>query len=279
MKDTIRRTVWALTIQVQKGRFTPSDFEVSFSQADHLEAIRFQLTEEEKMRLRGRIDRVDTCETDDKVYVKIIDYKSGNTTFSLLNLYHGLQLQLVVYMNAALELEAKKHPGKQAVPAGMFYYHIEDPMVDGSGTESEEEIRQAVLEELKPNGLVNDDPEIYGAMDTELSGSSAVIPVALKADGSLKATSKTASTEEFGTMSDYVKETVTKAGRRILGGDVAAAPYELDGRSGCDYCPYHMVCGFDARIPGFSYRKLEKPDGAEAILAKMRETQNEEKRQ
>lgn len=132
-------------------------------------------------------------------------------------------------------------------------------MVDGSGTESEEEIRQAVLEELKPNGLVNDDPEIYGAMDTELSGSSAVIPVALKADGSLKATSKTASTEEFGTMSDYVKETVTKAGRRILGGDVAAAPYELDGRSGCDYCPYHMVCGFDARIPGFSYRKLEKP--------------------
>lgn len=52
---------------------------------------------------------MDTCETDDKVYVKIIDYKSGNTTFSLLNLYHGLQLQLVVYMNAALELEAKKH--------------------------------------------------------------------------------------------------------------------------------------------------------------------------
>ena len=248
MKDTIRRTVWALTIQVQKGRFTPSDFEVSFSQADHLEAIRFQLTEEEKMRLRGRIDRVDTCETDDKVYVKIIDYKSGNTTFSLLNLYHGLQLQLVVYMNAALELEAKKHPGKRAVPAGMFYYHIEDPM-------------------------------IYGAMDTELSGSSAVIPVALKADGSLKATSKTASTEEFETMSDYVKETVTKAGRRILGGDVAAAPYELDGSSGCDYCPYHMVCGFDARIPGFSYRKLEKPDGAEAILAKMRETRSEEKRQ
>ena len=181
-------------------------------------------------------------------------------------------------MNAALELEAKKHPGKRAVPAGMFYYHIEDPMVDGSGTESEEEIRQAVLEELKPNGLVNDDPEIYGAMDTELSGSSAVIPVALKADGSLKATSKTASTEEFETMSDYVKETVTKAGRRILGGDVAA-PYELDGRSGCDYCPYHMVCGFDARIPGFSYRKLEKPDGAEAILAKMRETRSEEKRQ
>ena len=64
------------------------------------------------MRLRGRIDRVDTYETDDKVYVKIIDYKSGNTTFSLLNFYYGLQLQLVVYMNAALELTKKKYKGK-----------------------------------------------------------------------------------------------------------------------------------------------------------------------
>ena len=231
------------------------------------------------MRLRGRIDRVDTCETDDKVYVKIIDYKSGNTTFSPAESVSRAAAAAGGLYECGARTGGKKHPGKQAVPAGMFYYHIEDPMVDGSGTESEEEIRQAVLEELKPNGLVNDDPEIYGAMDTELSGSSAVIPVALKADGSLKATSKTASTEEFETMSDYVKETVTKAGRRILGGDVAAAPYELDGRSGCDYCPYHMVCGFDARIPGFSYRKLEKPDGAEAILAKMRETRSEEKRQ
>lgn len=65
------------------------------------------------MNLLGRIDRVDTYETPDKVYVKIIDYKSGNTSFSLVNLYHGLQLQLVVYMNAALELEEKRHPGKK----------------------------------------------------------------------------------------------------------------------------------------------------------------------
>lgn len=270
MKDTVRRTVWALTVQVQKGRFVPSEFEVGFSRADHLDAIRFTLSDEEKMRLRGRIDRIDTYETEDKVYVKIIDYKSGNTSFSLLNLYHGLQLQLVVYLNTALELMAKKHPGKQTEPAGIFYYHIDDPIVDGSGNETEEEVRRAVLEKLKLNGLVNEDPEIYRAMDTDFSGSSAVIPVALKTDGSLKATSKTASTYDFHTMSEYVNETLRRTGRKILDGDVSISPYELLGRTGCEYCPYHTVCGFDARMPGYEYRRLEQFDSADVILEKMK---------
>ena len=76
------------------------------------------------MNLLGRIDRVDTYETSDKVYVKIIDYKSGNTSFSLVNLYHGLQLQLVVYMNAALELEENAIRAKSGT-GGYFYYHIQ----------------------------------------------------------------------------------------------------------------------------------------------------------
>ena len=273
MRQTIRRTVWALTTQIQKGKFVPNNFEVGFSRADNLSAIQFTLSDEEKMRLRGRIDRVDTYETDDKVYVKIIDYKSGNTSFSLLNLYHGLQLQLVVYMNAALELVAKQHPGKKTEPAGIFYYHIDDPMVEGNGTESEEEIRHSVLEQLKLNGLVNDEEEAYRAMDTDFAGSSEVIPVALKTDGSLKATSKTASAADFGTMSEYVNRTITEAGRRILDGDVAVSPYELSNRTGCDYCPYHTICGFDTRIPGYSYRRLEKLDDADTILEKMKENE------
>lgn len=275
MKETVRRTIWALTVQVQKGKFVPSEFEVGFQGTDDLSAIRFSLSEDEKMQLRGRIDRVDTCETDDKVYVKIIDYKSGNTSFSLLNLYHGLQLQLVVYLNAALELEAKKHPDKQIEPAGIFYYHIENPMVDGNGTEAEEEIRRAVLEQLKPNGLVNESEEVYRAMDTEFSGNSAVIPVALKADGSLKATSKTASTEDFKTMSEHVNHMIVETGRSILAGDVSVHPYELSNRTGCDYCPYHTICGFDTRIPGFRYRKLEAFDKTEDILGRMRGDKDE----
>ncbi len=63
---------------------------------------------------------MDLCETDDKVYVKIIDYKTGNTSLDLVALYYGLQLQLAVYLDAAVELEQKKHPGKLVEPAGYF---------------------------------------------------------------------------------------------------------------------------------------------------------------
>ena len=108
MEATAKRTIWALMLQVRKGKFVPSGFEVSFSRVA-TGCVPFpSWVKMKKIRLRGRIDRVDTYETDDKVYVKIIDYKSGNTTFSLLNFYYGLQLQLVVYMNAALELTKKK---------------------------------------------------------------------------------------------------------------------------------------------------------------------------
>lgn len=275
MKVTLHRTVWALLLQVQKGKFVPEQFEVSFSGANHLDAVRFSLSEEEKMQLQGRIDRIDLLETDDSVYVKIIDYKSGNTSFSLVNLYHGLQLQLVLYLNTALELVGKQHPGKKAVPAGIFYYHVNDPMVEEDGTESEEEIRREVLEQLKLNGLVNEDPEIYRAMDTDFAGTSSVIPVALKTDGSLKATSKTASSFDFQVMSDYVNHIIAKTGRQIFDGDVSVKPYLLDGRSGCDYCPYHMVCGFDTRMPGCDYRRLDKFDNAEAVLERMKAERDE----
>lgn len=274
MRRTMRRTVWALVAQIRKGQFVPSAFEVSFSRQDDLKSIRFTLSDEEKMRLQGRIDRVDVCETKDKVYVKIIDYKSGNTSFSLLNFYHGLQLQLVVYLNAALELAEKKYQGKKAEPAGIFYYHINDPMVEGDGTESEEEIRRAVLEQLKLNGLVNEDPAVYRAMDMDFTGSSSVIPVAVKTDGSLKATSRVVSTQDFGMMSEHVNQVITDAGRRIFDGDAAVRPYQLDGRTGCDYCPYRTVCGFDIRLSGFSYRRLEKYDNAQEILKRLRQEQD-----
>lgn len=271
MKQTMHCTVWALLEQVKKGKFIPSDFEVSFSGTSDFNAIRFQLSEEEKMQLCGRIDRVDTCEVGDKIYVRIIDYKSGNTSFSLLNLYHGLQLQLVVYMNAALELVEKKHPGKTAEPAGIFYYHVKHPMVDGLGYESEEEIRAAVFEQLKLNGVVNEKQEIYRAMDTDFSGNSSIIPVGEKADGSLKAASKVLSTKDFEQIFSYVNKKITETGKQIFAGDVSVNPYQQGTASGCDYCPYHTVCGFDTRIPGYHYRKLENFDDRAAVLEKIKE--------
>ncbi len=65
--------------RVKKGDFEPVGFEVSFSAIDNLKAMRIGLSEDEELQLRGRIDRMDLCEDEDHVYVKIIDYKSGTT--------------------------------------------------------------------------------------------------------------------------------------------------------------------------------------------------------
>ena len=270
MKRTLHCAIDAMVRQIKCGKFEPNAFEVGFSGVSDLEAIRFELSEEEKMRLKGRIDRIDTYETEDKIYVRIIDYKSGNTTFSLLNLYHGLQLQLVVYMNAALEVVAKKNKGKQVEPAGIFYYQIKHPMIDAEGNESEEVLREAIFEELKLNGLVHKEKDVYRAMDTDFSGNSKVIPVGEKTDGSLKATSKVASAEEFEAIGAYVKEKIAESGQQIFAGEVSAKPYQLNGQTGCDYCPYHSVCGFDTRISGYQYKKLETFDDSTAIIEKMK---------
>ena len=113
------------------------------------------IRDREAIHLKGRIDRIDLCEDGDLLYLKIIDYKTGKTKFDLMEAYYGLQLQLVVYMDAALEKEQRKHPDKKVVPAGIFYYNIADPMVERKKEMDEEETKQAILEQLRMNGLVN----------------------------------------------------------------------------------------------------------------------------
>lgn len=125
------------------------------------------------MRLKGRIDRMDLWKNEDDIYVKIVDYKSGGSTqFELLSIYHGLQLQLVVYLNAGLELIQKRYPGKKVLPGGIFYYHMDDPYIDVSEERSEEEIFEEILGKLKMDGLVNAKTEVIDAMDRDLTGTS-----------------------------------------------------------------------------------------------------------
>lgn len=263
MNQIFKKTVWALTTQVRKGRFIPNEFEVSFSKADHLEALCFDLEQENHVQLSGRIDRLDTCVDDNRVYVKVIDYKSGNTKFDLLKLYHGMQLQLIVYMNAAMELEKKKHSHKEIVPGGLFYYHIDDPVVEVTGEVDEAEIQAAILKELKPDGLVNQEEAIYRAMDDEFEQKSVVIPVELKKSGELSARSSVASAEEFEILSEYVNHRIIESGNDIYQGNVQISPFVEGQTSSCDYCPYKSVCGFDKKVPGFEERVPKKVDKKE----------------
>ena len=217
------------------------------------------LSEEERLELIGRIDRVDTCKKEDKLYVKIIDYKSGTRKFDLAALYYGLQLQLVVYMNAAVELQKKKNPDKNVIPAAMLYYHVSDPMTETEKGEPDiSEIEEAILEELKMTGLVSDDEEVLRLLDRDFELKSSVIPVARKKDGSFTQASSVLSEQDFATISDYVNFKIKELGTSILDGDIGLAPYEQKNEDACTYCAYSGVCGFDKRLGAGLVRHLDE---------------------
>ena len=280
VKRMMRRTVWALAKQMEQGEFKPSRFEVSFAMADSLESVNIALSEEETMKLKGRIDRVDVCEDSENVYVKVIDYKSGSTAFDLVALYHGLQLQLVLYLNAAMELEQRAHPDKNVLPAGIFYYNIKDPIVDCVEKESEEALNQRLLKQLRMNGLASADPEILKRLDKGLEEkgvSSNSIPVSINKSGGLSKTSSAVDEEHFELVSGYVKHKIQEIGQRILKGEASVSPYEMGQRNACQYCPYQGACGFDEKKEGCGYRRLAQVKSEEIWKGMEEQMQESEK--
>ena len=271
MSRILTRTVLTLQQHLKQGSFQPDDYELSFRFAEELDSIHVDLSEEEKMHLQGRIDRIDVSEDAEHVYVKVIDYKSGNKKFDLAALYYGLQLQLVVYMNAAMELESRKHPDKEIVPAALLYYHIDDPTIDTPVELTDEQINEQILAKLRTNGVVNSDPEVVERLDHYLQDKSAVIPVEKKKDGSFSARSGILSREEMQLVSAYVDAKIREIGREILDGKIAANPYEKGNEEACTYRAYKKVCGFDGSIPGYEKRQLEDLD-KQTLMQRMQET-------
>jgi len=254
MLRVLKKTLQVMTVQLAGSDFTPAAFEQAFSHTDR------------NLRLYGIIDRVDISKDEGKEYIKIVDYKSGNKEFSMEEMYYGLSMQLAVYMAAVL----RDRP-ENAIPAGMFYYRLADPIVRRDGHPE-----RAVLEELRVKGLVSGNPEVIRRLDhefcTEAGGlSEAVksfrIPVETDKSGQLKATSKVADKEQFLAVTDFVYEKLKEETEQILAGAVEIAPFKLKKKTGCDYCPYASVCGFDKKRGG-KYRALA-PLSDEEVFEKL----------
>ncbi len=229
------RTLWALCEQWKEGDFRPEAAELAFD-GRQASVMSWDLGDGEQMYLRGLVDRLDVCLDGDRVYVKVVDYKTGNPEVDLNKVYYGLQLQLAVYLDAVMEMVERRNPGKQVIPGGVYYYHIEDPLVDGAGNPSPEELDGQRRQALRLRGLTNGAEEAASHME----------PVA----------GERISPEQFGTLRSFVRRKVQELGKEILEGNIAAAPYRYKSQSGCDYCAFQAVCGFDRRLPGCRERKL-----------------------
>lgn len=282
IKRILRRTVWTLHRQLLAGEFKPVGFEVSFAEAGNLESVNVRFGKNGRIRLQGRIDRVDTADTSDCVYVKIVDYKSGNTKFDPVSLYYGLQLQLVVYLNAALEMERRLHADKKVVPAGIFYYHLDDPVLDKAAEDSPEKIQEKLLKKLRPDGILNGDMTVLRLLDREIGADSLVIPAGLKKDGSIKAASSVVSTEQFEQVSKFASYKMKRMAQEIADGVIAPEPFADRQHTACDYCIYSDVCGFDRKIPGMSQKRMmdfSKKEIWEKIAQEAEEQEDEQTEQ
>ena len=243
------RTLWALCNQIRQGAFEPVGYEMNFYH-----------TPDNIITLQGRIDRLDIYEEDDRIYVRVIDYKSGKTTFDFTSIYYGLQQQLSVYLSATLDYLSRRYPNKEIVPSGIFYYHIDDPIVAKT-----EQVEEEIYKSLKMNGLVNGESKIIGLMDKKLvneegellpSVKSDIIPVETNKQALLNKRSNVASGKQILALANYVNNKLVTDSKEVMAGDTRLNPYKMGDRTACDYCEYKSICGFDLRLPGYNYRNL-----------------------
>jgi ATP-dependent helicase/nuclease subunit B len=166
----------------------------------------------------------------------------------------GIQLQLLMYMNAAMDYLAVRNPGTEIIPSAMLYYRIIDPVIDGNKNDGDS--LRAIRESLRPTGMINSDPASYRHLDRYVSEKSDVIPLRLKKDGDPGAGSSVYSVDGFKELTREVTDVVCRLAEDILNGKAEANPAAWkDNKTACDYCPYRSVCGFDLSIEGYKYRK------------------------
>lgn len=276
--DRVRRmtdkTVQVLGKHLAQGEFEPKYYELTVN--------------------HGRIDRVDVFEKDDRMYVKVIDYKSGNKKFSLEDTFYGLELQLMVYLHDVIEKEKKENQGKTVLPGGAFYYGIKDPYIEKPDFESTmrdlenngaceetcaEEIKSRIADrmqykEFKMSGIVNGNEEVLRAIDVKANEerrASDIIALKYTQKGlDARGSGSVIPSEGFQALLDYAVFKTDKLQEDILSGDISLNPYE----GSCTYCPYQGVCRFDREL-GDKYREKNKLN-TEELMAKMKSKDDSE---
>lgn len=258
------RTVNIITRQLAHSEFEPDRFEMRFGKKDGLHCAVIPLSDGRLMNLTGIVDRVDICREDDRILLRIIDYKSSKNKLDLDNLYHGFSLQLALYMNAAREIY-EKEGDDPVVPAGLFYYHMQDPIMEAERMEEGQ-----YLKEFQMLGYANADPDIIRKME-DPPERCVTMAVSLNKDGSPGKRSAVLTTEDFQDIRDYVQKTIAGIGSRIYSGEVSPSPYIKGDKSACQYCPASDICGLDPREDEECWRMIQGKDKDEILEAIRRE--------
>src|SRR5690606_7025551 len=100
LKRVVTRALLLIAEHIRRSSFNPIAYEVGFGEKENYPPIVIELDSGHKIQLSGRIDRIDAFESQEGKYLNIIDYKSGTKDFKLSDVFYGLQIQLITYMDA-----------------------------------------------------------------------------------------------------------------------------------------------------------------------------------
>ncbi|MDU5493498.1 MAG: helicase-exonuclease AddAB subunit AddB [Clostridium perfringens] len=258
-KRILTKSVMVISEQMKRSDFEIYKNELAFGFSKDVNSIKLDLPSGESFYLNGRIDRVDKLNLDGETYLRIIDYKTGSKKFDLNKFYNGLQMQLLVYLDALIN-NSENIVENQAMPGAILYFRIDDPILKSKGDLTEEEIKSEVLKELKLEGLLLDDVKVVKAMDNTLEPGthSLIIPANMKKAGDLGKNKALITMEQFELLRKYVNEKIVEICQNMIEGKIDIEPCKENKNIVCDYCNYSHICQFDSSLEDNRYKVIPK---------------------
>lgn len=245
---TVERVVENVTQELRRSDFTPIAFELGFGKGKDLPPVELKL-DGFTVSLSGFVDRVDGWEHDGKLYLRVVDYKTGHKAFDFTDIFNGIGLQMLLYL-FTLGDQGQTYFGKEVVPAGVLYIPAREAIATGSWDMSEAERQAQVDKALTRQGLLLEDADVVAAMEGPSEEGNRFLPIRLKKDGSFSSDSL-ASLEQLGKLAAHVDHILAQVARELKAGTVAADPYWRGGEhNACLWCPYHSACQFEEGVGG-----------------------------
>ena len=267
LKKVIFRSMKYIVDSLKYSKFDVLGNEVEFKEGKEYPPITMKLDNGQNVEITGKIDRIDIAKLDGNNYVRIIDYKSSAKNIDLNQVYAGLQLQLITYLDAVCNAE-------DLMPAGVLYFNLIDPVVKSKKSLSEEEIEEKIRKQFKMQGLILADVDVVKMMDTNLeTGASNVVPAYVGKDGTLSSTrSSSVSRKQFEYLQKYTNRIIKQISLEILSGNIDINPYynTKNKKTPCDFCAYKSVCNFNGADCTNGYNYIANAE-KEAVLEMMQE--------
>ncbi len=246
LTELIGKAVEMLSLFSSREGFLPVGCEVGFGEGDLLSPYFIPTTSGHRITLRGRIDRVDCFRSQEKTYIRIIDYKGGTRDLDLRKLYYGLDLQLATYLLVAIEQgEALVGAKEKLKPGGMLYFAVQNPFINTENPLPQSTVDQKLKSVMKMKGYVLGEEELLDKMTREDVHSPDLLPYNMTKQGQFYKNSKVLSEKEFNVLLRFTYEKISQIGDRLLSGEVSPTPYKDGNQKACTYCSFLPVCQLD----------------------------------